>query len=165
LKDLVAVIPNAVRIVRGHATIDKLALEAFDVGADRILVIRNWKGNPKFLDVYEVLSPSHHPRICTLVLKGFKLARECGNEIPQKRPSCIALRMDLATSSSIPEELVECLVRGVHAEVANDIPPRCVEIVITPREGFYEVSFRMSARYIGPVLRVWRAKTYLTRQG
>jgi len=160
LKDLVSVIPNSVRIVRGHATLDKLALEAFDVGADRIVVIRNWKGNPRFVDVYQVFDPKRYPRICTMVLKGFKLARECGNEVPSKRPSRIVMPLSIAESSEIPLEILECILRGFHVSLVTEVRGNCVEVRITPRSGFYEVSFTMGGKSVGPVLRVWRAKLY-----
>ncbi|NPA97282.1 MAG: hypothetical protein GXO32_06745 [Crenarchaeota archaeon] len=165
LKDLVSVIPYAVRVVRGHATLDKLALEAFDVGATRILVLRNWKGNPRFIDIYDVGAPGSCSRICTLHLKGFKLARECSHTLPKERPRMMVASLDIVTSGEIPAPLLECLVRGLNINVVNEVPPGCIELVITPRAGFYEVSFRMSTVYVGPVLRVWRARIYHTRLG
>ena len=153
-------IPNAIRIVRGHATLDKLALEAFDVGADRILVIRNWKGNPRFLDMYEVVDPKRFYRICTLILKGFKLARECGNPLPSTKPRNLVLKTRVATSMDIQLEIVECLIRGLHAQVRDDLGPNDVELCIEEKRGFYEISFSANNQRVGPVLRVWRAKLF-----
>ncbi len=161
LKDLASVIPNAVRIVRGHATLEKLALEAFDVGADRIVVLRNWKGNPKFVDFYEVLGPGEYRKLCTLTLKGFKLIKECGSQRPPCRPKALVLRRQVAVEEGMPLEVVECLVRGFHIEIRDWVAADDVELRIEIKSGYIEIAFRIQRlNVVGPVLRVWKAKLY-----
>lgn len=170
LKDLVSVLPNAVRIVRGHATLEKLALEAFDVGADKIIVLRNWKGNPRFVDFYEVLGPGKYRRMCTLVLKGFKLIRECGFTRPTRRPRELLVRKSVVVSEEIPSDLIECILRGFEARVCDDVAVTndcvdCVEIGIESKANFFELLFRsVGLNVVGPVLRIWKAKLYSTVQ-
>lgn len=161
VKDLVAVIPNAVRIVRGHLTLSMLALQAFDIGAARIVVIRNWKGNPRFLDLYTVTGPGNAVRMCTLVLKGFKLARECGWGLPSYRPRRLYISLKDVAESGIDESVLECLIRGFCMHVSDVAkPPRETMKVVLERKNergieYIELKFvDDEGSYRGPVLRL-----------
>jgi len=169
VKDLVSVIPNAVRITRGKATLDLLALQAVDIGADRILVIRNWKGNPRFLDFYEVLPATRKAtKICTLVLRGYKLARECGHPPPPHKPASLILSMNDVVSRGIDECILECLVRGLRPSIATEeVSTRnhAIRLVIDTKTvknfRIYELRFSdPNGKEYGPVLRIWKAKMY-----
>ncbi len=170
VKDLVAVIPNSSRFTRGKATFNLLALLATDFNADRILVVRNWKGNPRFLDIYAVepLGPSTK-KICTIVLKGIKLAREAKCSHPPFKPKRVVVPIsDVSDEES--EKLVECLSRGLYINPVDSIEEVCrndrsstlvLRITCTP-QGFRELKFYdCEGRQFGPVIRVWKTKLYL----
>jgi len=161
VKDLVAVLPNAVRIVRGHLTLSMLALQAFDIGASRIVVVRNWKGNPRFLDLYRVVGPGKALPICTLVLKGFKLARECGWGLPSYRPRALYMSLDEVVDGGVDESVLECLIRGLCISVSSDSRSIRESLrVVLERRGergseYIEMKFvDESGSYRGPVLRI-----------
>ena len=52
IKSLLIVLPNSVKISRGKLSFNMLALQALDLGSDKLLVVRNKKGNPGYIDVY-----------------------------------------------------------------------------------------------------------------
>ena len=173
LKDLVAIIPNSIRITRGKATLELLALEALDIGADRILIIRNWKGNPRYIDLYMVTPLSRGAtKICTLILCGYKLTREGTKKNPAKQPSALVIPVSTVVSAKIPEELMECLVQCLRAQVSSDEEvcgkDRNVLIVDVSEshDNVFEISFRdCKGDQYGPVLRVCGAKIIGTGQG
>ncbi len=165
-----AVIPNSVRITRGKATLELLALEALDIGADRIVVLRNWKGNPRYIDLYMVTPLSRGAsKICTLVLCGYKLAREGTKKNPPRSPSVIVVPVDIVVSATIPEDIVECLVRCLRAQVASS-DEVCRERgnvllvdIAVKRSRIFEVSFKdCKGEHYGPVLRICGAKIVST---
>ncbi len=172
LKDLVAVIPNSIRITRGKATLELLALEALDIGADRIVVLRNWKGNPRYIDLYMVTPLSRGAtKVCTLVLCGYKLTREGTKKNPPHRPSLLVVPIDIVVSSTIPEDIVECLVQCLRAQVAHsdEVCREHEDVLLVDiaekRSGVFEVSFKdCKGEYYGPVLRICGARIVSTSQ-
>ena len=169
---MVTVIPNSVRLTRGKATLELLALEALDIGADRIVVLRNWKGNPRYIDLYTVTPLSRGAtKICTLMLCGYKLTREGTKKNPPYRPSLLVVPIDIVVSSAIPEDIVECLVQCLRAQVASS-DEMCRERVgvllvdiAEKRSGIFEVSFKdCKGEYCGPVLRICGARIVSTLQ-
>jgi U3 small nucleolar ribonucleoprotein protein IMP4 len=78
VKDLVSVIPGAIKLNRGKMTLRDLYYEAAGLGARRVVVVNSSKGNPSLIDVYEPLDPPEMrlSRIVRMVLHGVRLSRE-----------------------------------------------------------------------------------------
>jgi len=48
-----------VKINRGHKSLLELAIEASRLGAKYFLIITEWRGNPRAINIYEVEKTSH----------------------------------------------------------------------------------------------------------
>ena len=55
-KDLAQVIPFSLKVNRGKSSFRDLAYDALSMGAEKIVVVSAWKGNPGSIHVYEPLS-------------------------------------------------------------------------------------------------------------
>ena len=173
LKDLVSVIPFSIRITRGKYTLEVLALQAVDIEADRIVILRNWKGNPRYLDIYLVNPvPRTVKKICTLTLCGYSLVRECKHRIPVQKPLFLAIPINTIVDKPIPDDMVECLVQGLKVRI-EDVSKLCtlyrdkvllLDIALkSSRKGkVFELQFKdcKGERY-GPVLRVCKARIFI----
>jgi hypothetical protein len=74
VKALAKLIPGSVKINRGKLTFKLLALQALDLSYDKLIVVRNRKGNPGYLDLYVVRPPGELIKECTLNLCGYNIA-------------------------------------------------------------------------------------------
>lgn len=75
--DLERVIPNAIRINRGKLSFSELIGKAFDMEADRLLIIERWKGGPGRIQFFQISSEvTHLPPL--LILGGVKTQIDFG---------------------------------------------------------------------------------------
>jgi len=77
VKDLVSVLPNAEKITRGKMSKEVLASIATDMGAERLLIIREKNGNPASIEVYKVEDVELIP-LGKIVIRGISLSSEVG---------------------------------------------------------------------------------------
>lgn len=111
IKALSKVVPNAVKVNRGKQTFKLLALQAIDINADKILVVRNRKGNPGFIDVYKVAVASMElVKICTLRICGYSID-EAYKGIHQVETSIIK-RGSALLESEFPSDTLECILKA-----------------------------------------------------
>ncbi|AEM39787.1 Brix domain protein [Pyrolobus fumarii 1A] len=77
-KDLASVLPEAVKINRGKATLQDLYYEAYNYGAERVVIIGVKKGNPGVIRVYKpgALPEEGLQLMATISLRGVRLRRE-----------------------------------------------------------------------------------------
>ncbi len=77
-KDLASVLPEAVKMNRGKATLQDLYYEAYARGAERVIVVGMKKGNPGVLRVYKLgaLPEEGLQLLSTISLSGVRLRRE-----------------------------------------------------------------------------------------
>ncbi len=169
VKDLVSVVPGSIRLTRGKMTLALLALQAFDLGVERAIVLRNWKGNPRFIDVYTLSTGRiEFVKVCTLILCGFSLSREVGHVKTSTKPVkiCMVYPKEL---DSFSENILECLVRAFNIQFVENVEYVCRDhksvlfIEFSKRihrgKNAVEVKFRnCSGKYVGPVLRFCGAK-------
>ena len=73
VKVLSKVIPYSKRVNRGKLTLKQLALQAIDSGFNAIIVVRNRKGNPGYIDFYSVAPSGELIKECTLRICGYAI--------------------------------------------------------------------------------------------
>ncbi len=156
VKDLVSVLPGGVRLTRGHMSHVDLAREALLIGADRVVVIGERKGNPGVMRVYEPTRGLELKHIVTMVILGVKLSREAGASKPVN-PRFLVIETD---GSAISEEFSEAFIRAFHAKLR---PPSNTRAYVTAKlEGLTEDSVKLSfywrGELSGPQLRLRRPR-------
>jgi len=93
VKDLVSVIPGSIRITRGHLSMKDLALDAANLGASRVIIVADRRGNPGIIRSYSVVKEGEGfklENIVSFIVKGVTLSRD--RKI--KTPGNIAQRAD-----------------------------------------------------------------------
>jgi len=180
IKSLLMILPNSIRISRGKLSFNMLALQALDVGSDKLLVVRNKKGNPGYIDVYivnEIKPELKLTKFCTLYICGYSIPRSVyKNSVQQFKPKRIVVNIN-ALSNIDNESIVECLLIGFNVKVCNDLRNGvsiCSSDTITidikrvsknSRRPFYEIMFKnMEERVLGPVIRICNAKIFTKPQ-
>lgn len=147
VKDLVGVIPGAVRLTRGHLAYQELSIEAATMGADRVVILGEKRGNPSIMRIYELRPPEGLVNIVTLIIRGVKLAREAGT-----RASVRASGMRVEHDDGEPALIAaEALVRGLYARLREG------EVLATLRtsgEREATLAFTYRGAQVGPVLRL-----------
>ncbi len=155
VKDLVGVIPGAVRLTRGHLTYQELSIEATTLGADRVVIVGEKRGNPSIMRIYEPEPPEGLNNIVTLIIKGVKLAREAG--VPNRAKARI-LRVE-HDGGEDAMEVAEALVRGLHAKLTPTRGPSVVAKLESRGDKEVLLTFTSNGSQVGPTLRIgipWR---------
>ncbi len=75
-KDLQVALPNAIRVNRGKMSLSDVALRALELGADRIILVSVYKGNPGRIRFFKVSSSEFIEIPPTINIAGIKLTRE-----------------------------------------------------------------------------------------
>jgi len=160
VKDLVSVLPNAVKLTRGKATLEELYYEAVARGAKRVIIVNVWKGNPGSLRVYEPLEPpdTRLGLIARIVMKGVKLSRETPGAQRAFGARSLGVFLD-APPSSMLFGLADTLTRVFLGKIVLTRDDDSVDVVAVIRpfsEGLAEVTFLCtgSGRVCGPTLRI-----------
>ena len=163
VKDLVLVIPGAVRLTRGHLSMRDLAVEAQLVGADRVVVVGEKRGNPGIIRVYKVSGDSL-VNIASFIVKGVALSRETGAGQPSKGTP---LRLVVDTDGSpVADEFADAFVVAFHARVFEDPRPGDVLARITGLdERTVRVEFYQSDRRVGPRLKLGKPAVMVKEGG
>lgn len=175
IKQLMIVIPNARYQSRGKLTLSMLVMQAVDFDIEKILIIRNRKGNPGYIDIYRV---NHLDRtltkLCALQICGLSMSRTSTKPTPKLKPRYIIASSDIL--STIDNELiVDCLLEGFNVIISDTTPIVEVKtgpcVVLDARKvikkignnelPMYEIMFRNTKNeIIGPVIKICRARTY-----
>ncbi len=160
VKDLVSVLPNAVKLTRGKATLEELYYEAIARGAKRVIIVSVWKGNPGSLRVYEPLEPpdTRLGLIARIVMKGVKLSRETPGAQRAFGARSLGVFLDAPPSSTL-FSLADTLTRVFLGKIVLSRDDDSVDVVAVIRpfsEGLAEVTFLCtgSGRVCGPTLRI-----------
>lgn len=156
VRDLVSVIPGAIRLTRGHMNTEELAFEAASRGVERVLIIGTRRGNPSIARFYRPAPPKLE-HIGTLIIRGVTLGREARTTFSPPRgfqDYQVLVRADDA--EPLTSHVAEILMRGLKArvEVPGARVDRAVVIGVGARGDYSEVRFFYGGRRIGPVLRV-----------
>ena len=164
VKDLVGVIPGAHRFTRGHFSMSELAREAYNMGADRIVVVGERRGNPGIVRVYGyTLDLLEAKNIVTFIVKGVTLSRETRTP-PPPRGSFKRLVVT-PLSEGVAEEFAEAFVIAFHARLKPGAGESYVEARIRgldPRTVSVEFYLNGESR-VGPRLKLGRPREMVKR--
>ncbi|MFN4045755.1 MAG: hypothetical protein ACK4H7_00240 [Acidilobaceae archaeon] len=154
VKDLASVMPGALRLTRGHKSLSDLAKEALFVGADRVIVICERRGNPGVIRVYEPLaSPPALGEKAVFIVAGVRLAREAGAG-RAVRPRYLLVK---ASGGPKAEEFGEVFMSAFHARVyREDLEGESVVAEIECSGDIISLSFKQAGRLVGPILKFSR---------
>ncbi len=166
IKDLEDVLPGAVRITRGHKSMKELAFEAYSVGADRVVVVSDKRGNPGILRVYRVVKKGEVfdlKNIVSFIVKGVSLSRE-RKAISPSKASKRARKLLVVTEGVLPRveyEFAEAFRYAFHASFNCNVG-LCVEANL---KGLDEktviVSFKFKENNIGPLMKLGKPAVLL----
>ncbi|ALU11813.1 Brix [Ignicoccus islandicus DSM 13165] len=151
LKDLASVLPNSERVSRGKAALELLGSIASDLGAERVIIVKEKNGNPHSIEVYSVDGVELVP-LGTIVLRGLSLSSETGRRVYNVKKVCIDENAIDEETKEIIGNLRDLLGLG-ECEGDEDL----VASVERDERGF-EVIFRPSGSNlkVGPVIRIAR---------
>ena len=160
VKDLASVLPYAVKVNRGKASLLDLYYDAMAIGAKRVVVIGVKKGNPGIVRVYEPRAPPETglDEIVVISLSGAKLRRE--HPEAQKIFNTRSLGVDVrGVEGVIVGRVADALVRAFLAKlIVFDEDAEKVDVLMKLRieEKELVITFVCSAteRVCGPTLRV-----------
>ncbi len=151
VKDLVAILPGAERITRGHLSLDELASEAYLRGADRVLIIYGKKGNPSLIKIYKT-TPNGLEAVTSLIIKGLSLSREIRRPLPDKKPTGIVVTVD---GSSIADLVADSIVIGLKARVFEEARGDDLKIILRSiSDNTVLAEFSFMNKLVGPRLKL-----------
>jgi len=160
VKDLASVLPYAVKVNRGKASLLDLYYDAMAIGAKRVIVVGVKKGNPGIIRVYVPREPPEIglDEIVVISLSGVKLRRE--HPEAQKTFNIRSLGIDARDiRDKIVGRVADTLVRAFLAKLVvfdEDIEKVDVLVKLRIEEKELIMTFVCSAtgRVCGPTLRV-----------
>jgi U3 small nucleolar ribonucleoprotein protein IMP4 len=119
-KDLAAVLPEAVKLNRGKSSLRDLYYDAVGLGAERVVVVGVWKGNPGTIRVYAVPEPPEAglKLMSEIVLAGVTLRREIPGS--QKVMATRRLALSLANVPTRLHQVLDTLSRSFLASLLLD---------------------------------------------
>jgi len=173
IKHLVSVLPNAKHQTRGKLTLSMLALLSLDLNIDKVLIIRNRKGNPGYIDVYQVDHISRSlVKVCTIPICGYSLNKPQNKTSIKNGVKYIIVGENSITN--IDDETLECIFAAfnvqVHSEKTRRQSNRNDYVILYIKEilrkaynenPVYEVQFKNAKNEVlSPVIRICKAKIY-----
>ena len=76
--ELAATLPEAVRVNRGKMSFEDIAEKAWELGADRVILVSRWKGNPGKICLFKLGEEGLQPFPPLIYIYGIKLRRSMG---------------------------------------------------------------------------------------
>jgi len=163
IKFISMVLPNFIRVNRGKLTLSMLALQAIDMNIDRVVIVRNRKGNPGYIDIYNVDYLNNSLKLlCTLKICGYSLLTTTRDRSAKRRGfNGIVLNLDIREGLDRDEtsKALECLVYLFPSLIQKPYDNMCKGgnyLFVNIRDvenGIYEVKFQDCSRLLG-VLRI-----------
>ncbi len=117
LKDLTSILPNAKKINRGKKKIEDLLYDAIELKASRLIILREYKGNPAGIDVYgidydnEKLKP-----LASFHIRGVRLSRETVEAVRIYNPRVLAIYAG-QSSHRLEEEFIDIFVKAFNVKM------------------------------------------------
>ncbi|RLI07175.1 hypothetical protein DRO32_04300, partial [Candidatus Bathyarchaeota archaeon] len=150
--ELAATLPGAVRVNRGKMSLEDVAEKAWEIGADRVILVARWKGNPGKICLYEVGDEGLRPFPPLIYIYGIKLRRDMGVKLGKVGSLAVA-----ATPGR--ERLGRALADFLRAPLlAEEEGARSLDVILRvgPDVERYAVMsfFRPDGREVGPRVRV-----------
>ncbi len=154
--ELAATLPGAIRVNRGKMSFEDIAEKAWELGADRVILVNRWKGNPGKICLFKVGEEGLEPFPPLIYIYGIKLRREMGVRLGKVRSLAVVARPERTRLGRALAEFlsVPFLGPGEAHEAASEPD---VLLKIKPDVECYAVMsfFRASdGREVGPRIRV-----------
>jgi len=150
VKELVRVLPRALRINRGKRTLEDLLYDAVELRAKRIIVAGERRGNPGLLRFYEPRPPGGLALLSEMLLRGVTLAREAGARLPSE-PRSIGLEL----GGELGEEEADLIAEAFAAKILLPGEEADIHIVARRKNDLLVLRFTdRRGRLRGPVIRV-----------
>ncbi len=150
--ELAATLPGAVRVNRGKMSFEDIAEKAWEIGADRVILVTRWKGNPGKICLYEVGDEGLTPFPPLIYIYGVKLRRDLGVKLGKVRKLAVLARPERRRlGSALADFLGVPLLASPEEEEGFDVVLR-----VRPDVERYAVMsfFRPGGREVGPRIRV-----------
>lgn len=106
INDLENALPGVVKLTRGKASLEALLEEAVVVGAERIIIVYDRRGNPSSMRAIDVVRRSWSPHV--LIVSGVKMREDMPVAVLRRRKAESAAIVDY-TASEIPDVLASWL--------------------------------------------------------
>ncbi|HDI01780.1 MAG TPA: hypothetical protein ENF78_05070 [Candidatus Bathyarchaeota archaeon] len=90
--ELAAVLPNAIRVNRGKMSFEDIAEKAWELEADKVILVARWKGNPGKMCLYNVGDEGLEPFPPLIYIYGIKLRRDMGVRLGRVRSLAVSAR-------------------------------------------------------------------------
>ncbi len=119
-KDLASILPYAYKVNRGKATLRDLYYDAVGYGAERVVVITVWRGNPGVIKVYKLAEPPEQGlvELAAIYLRGVTLRREIPSS--QKVFHTRSLGIDIVSMPVGLHRVAEVLAKAFLAKLVVD---------------------------------------------
>ena len=166
VKDLMSLVPNSLRVTRGHLTMEDLALLAVNKDCNRILLIGERRGNPSIIRVYEILQGGIYKNIVSIKIIGLSLSREIKRPLPSFKPKVLYVKAENDNVS----DFAEAFMLGFNARLYYDSvrlsKSSLMAVLKIDKENKADallefIDFKND--YIGPKLRLKRVKEMIKK--
>lgn len=174
IKHLASVLPYARYQNRGKLSFPMLALQSMDLNIERLFVIRNKKGNPGYIDIYQVDYVNKSLiKLCSLDICGYSIDKIQTKDYINLQPESIIM-YDETLNSIDNEEIIECIFIGFNVKIYSKVFQSrdlenmvIIDIKKIQKKGsdsnvfVYEILFKnLKEEIVGPVIRICNAKIY-----
>ena len=151
--ELAATLPGAVRVNRGKMSFEDIAEKAWEIGADRVILVTRWKGNPGKICLFRVGDEGLEPFPPLIYIYGIKLRRDMGVKLGKIHELAVSARPERKRLGQALAEFLE----APFLEEGTDLDDFDVVLKVKPDVERYAVMsfFRPSdGREVGPRVRV-----------
>ena len=136
-RDLVNSIPDVVRVNRGKMSLDGVAEKAFEVEADRVVVVDRWHGGPGKISLYRLGSTGLEFVPPQMLINSIRLRRELNETAKRTQSSAITLE---------PKNSAELERIAGHLSQFFGLPPLSLEETSQKHGATMHLSFDVSHR-------------------
>ncbi len=169
LKDFASILPGAIKINRGKRKLEDLLYDAIELKASRLIILREFKGNPAGIDVYRVDTEEEVLKlIASFHIRGVRLSRETIEAVRIYNPQTFAIYAGQITHR-IEEEFVDVFVKAfnvkMHLGTIEEAAGK-IDVLAIPkwdnRERIVKLFFinPSSKRLGGPLIKITRVVDY-----
>ena len=154
--ELAATLPGAIRVNRGKMSFEDIAEKAWELEADRVILVSRWKGNPGKICLYLVGDEGLEPFPPLIYIYGVRLRRDMGVRLGRVMRLAVVARPERARLGRALAEFLEVPLLGAGEELGEGGRPDVLLKVWPDRERYAVMSFfrPSDGREVGPRIRV-----------
>ena len=152
--ELASTLPGAIRVNRGKMSFEDIAEKAWELEADKVILVTRWKGNPGKICLFNVGDEGLEPFPPLIYIYGVKLRRDMGVRLGKVRSLAVSARPERGRFGRALADFLEVpfLEPGqepsAEADVLLKIKPDVERYAVM---GFFRAS---DGREVGPRIRV-----------